>query len=98
MNAFEALGVAVYGVSFDAVRVNAAFHRKQSFNYPLWSDTKKALARHYGAVGNRHQPVPSRVTLVLDPKGAVFEAFPNEQHKPGAASHADAALAALARR
>jgi thioredoxin-dependent peroxiredoxin len=95
---FEALGVRVYGVSFDSPAANAKFRAKQGFKYPLWSDQKKALALHYGAVRAAVQPFASRVTLVLDPQGAVFEAFPNEQHKPSAAEHPEAALVALGRR
>ncbi len=95
---FEKRGVQIYGASFDKPADNAAFRDKQSFPYPLWSDTDKALARHYGAAKTSLQPFPSRVTVILDADGAVFETIPNERDKPGAADHADVALAILDRR
>ncbi len=43
------------------------------------------------------QPYASRVTVILDPKGAVVHRIPNDTESPPAAGHADAAIAALER-
>ncbi|MCO4760946.1 MAG: redoxin domain-containing protein [Myxococcales bacterium] len=91
------MGVAVYGVSFDSAEANRAFHTKERLNYPLWSDGDKALALHYGVIRLGAQPFASRITLVLDPTGAVVERFPADGQSLSPNEHADAALTALKR-
>ena len=91
------MGVFVAGVSFDSPEDNAAFRAKEGFAYPLWSDGGKALARHYGVIRLGMQPFASRVTLVLDPTGAIVERFPNDSRSLAPAEHAAAALSALKR-
>lgn len=85
-------------MSFDKPAENAQFRQNQGFEYPLLSDQDKALARHYGAIRAGIQPFASRVTVLLDPTGAIFESIPNDDDKPSAADHAKIALKLLDRR
>ena len=64
---------------------------------PLWSDGDKALARHYGVVRTDLQPYASRVTVILDARGAIIERLPNDALSPAPADHAQAALDVLNR-
>ncbi len=58
-------------MSFGKPEKALAWAEDQRFAYPLWRDTDKALALHYGAVSTRFAPVPGRVTVVLDAQGAL---------------------------
>lgn len=82
-------------MSFDKPAENAEFRAKQQFEYPLWSDGAKALARHYGVIRAAIQPYASRVTLVLNPRGEVHARVPGEGQSVSAADHAAAALKIL---
>ena len=58
-------------VSFGAPEVTKAWVDDQSFPYEVWTDTDKALARTFGAIADPEAQRPSRITVVLDEKGAV---------------------------
>ena len=66
---FDALGVTIYGCSFDQVAVNAQFAAVNNFKYRLFSDPNRDLALQYGAASSTSQPWANRVTVVLDPGG-----------------------------
>lgn len=84
-------------MSFDDPAANRKFRVAESFQYPLWSDGDKALARHYGVVRTDLQPYASRVTVILDARGAIIERLPNDALSPAPADHAQAALDVLNR-
>lgn len=49
----ERAGVAVYGVSKDTVKTHQGFREKQHLTFPLLSDPDNAVARAYGAFGEK---------------------------------------------
>lgn len=57
------------GVSFNKPEKNAGWAAAEGFQFPLWSDEDKVLALHYGAVGSKLSPFPSRITVVIDASG-----------------------------
>jgi peroxiredoxin len=61
--------VNIVGVSFDPPQINATFAAKNNFQYPLWTDSKKELALHYGAAFGPTALFASRVTVVIDAAG-----------------------------
>ncbi len=58
-------------MSFDTPSSNAAFAQNQGFQYELWSDTQKTLAKYYGANG----VMPQRVTRLLDAEGTLIVSY-----------------------
>jgi len=70
------LGVEVVGVSFDAPATNAVFKLNEQFQFPLWSDTERALAINYGAASSKSAFIANRVTVVLDDKGRWILNYP----------------------
>jgi len=84
----EAAGVAVYGVSYDAPRVNRAFAAKRGLPFLLLSDRDHELAR---AVGATHLllPFPKRISYLVGAQGTVLAAYPRV--RPG--EHARQVLA-----
>lgn len=81
---FQALGVNVFGASFDQPAENKAFSSSNSFQYTLLSDLDRVLALHFGAATSQGQFFASRVTAVIDPQGRWRLSYPNvnntEQH------------------
>jgi peroxiredoxin Q/BCP len=68
--------VRIVGVSFDSPADNQTFAVNQNWTFELWSDEAKALALYYGAAQDASQPVPTRITKVLDPQGALVLEYP----------------------
>ena len=87
--AFQAKGVEILGVSFDAPENNAKFVREQNFPFRLLSDSDHTLAVAVGAVHLPIQPVASRVSYLVGPDGKVVKAYPEVTP----ASHAQEVLA-----
>ena len=61
----------IVGASFNKPSANATWVAEQSYQYEVWSDTNHQLAEHYDAEGGL-LPVPQRVTVILDAKGALL--------------------------
>ena len=72
---FQALGVDIIGVSFDAPATNETFKDSNSFPYELWSDTNKDLAKYYGATGGFFGA--KRITRLLDEDGTLLVVYDN---------------------
>jgi len=90
-------GAVVYGVSPDSVDSHSRFRAKYKLPFPLLADTDKAVARKYGAFGEKLMYGKKvvgmiRSTFLIDAKGVVRRVFP----KVRVDGHADAVLAALA--
>lgn len=49
---FQALGVDIVGVSFDAPATNRAWSEAEGFQFELWSDDPHTLAVAYGAAAD----------------------------------------------
>ncbi|MCB9914916.1 MAG: redoxin domain-containing protein [Planctomycetes bacterium] len=79
---FEALGVRVFGVSFDDAQKNAAFRAKYGFPYPLLCDTERKLGLAFGACVDASDGYAARFTFVVSPTGVVERAIRTED--PGA--------------
>jgi peroxiredoxin Q/BCP len=91
---FAAVGAQRIGISADAVERQAKFADKHSFDFPLVSDTDRAVARAYGV--KRPGPLMNaRATFVIGEDGKVLEVIKSEVNMD---SHADKALAVLADR
>ena len=59
----------VIGVSFDPPPSNQKFKDNNEFPYPLWTDTEKELALHYGAATSKMAIWAKRRTILLGPQG-----------------------------
>lgn len=81
----------VLGVSFDTVPDNAAFAQKSGFNFPLLSDTTRAIGLLYGAAEAADTQYAKRISYLIGPDGIVRKAFP----KVNAAAHPEEILASL---
>ena len=90
--AFQARGVEILGVSFDAPADNATFVRQQGFPFRLLSDTDRTLATAVGAAADTSQPVARRISYLVGPDGNVVKVYP--QVTP--ATHARDVLADVA--
>jgi peroxiredoxin Q/BCP len=74
-------GAVVLGVSPDSVASHEKFRAKYRLNFPLLADTDKAVAKKYGAFGEkvlygRKVQGMIRSTFVIDADGIVRKVFP----------------------
>ena len=74
-------GVVVLGVSGDSLASHEKFKAKYKLNFPLLSDPDKAVARKYGAWGEKvlygKKTIGMiRSTFVIDAEGVVRKVFP----------------------
>ncbi len=89
-------GAAVYGVSPDPVASHQRFRSKHELPFTLLADTDKAVAKKYGAYGEKMMYGKKvvgmiRSTFLIDGAGVVRRVFP----KVRVDGHAEAVLAAL---
>lgn len=73
--AFQAKGVAVFGVSFDPPADNARFVAAEGFPFRLLSDSERALATQVGAADSPSAPVARRISYLVGPDGVVLAAY-----------------------
>ena len=82
LHKFEAAGAQVLGVSVDEPEANKAFARTPGLTYPLLSDTRREMAKAYGAVFDDPQLVANpamirrygraqRAWFVIDRAGSI---------------------------
>jgi peroxiredoxin Q/BCP len=79
--ALKRKGVLVLGVSGDSLAAHEKFKAKYKLNFPLLSDPDKAVAKKYGAWGEKvlygKKTVGMiRSTFVIDGEGVVRKVFP----------------------
>ncbi|MGE5126929.1 MAG: thioredoxin-dependent thiol peroxidase [Betaproteobacteria bacterium] len=79
--ALKKRGVVVLGVSGDSIASHEKFKAKYRLNFPLLSDPDKAVAKKYGAWGEKvlygKKTVGMiRSTFVIDGEGVVRKVFP----------------------
>jgi peroxiredoxin Q/BCP len=89
-------GAVVLGVSGDSLVAHDEFRAKYKLNFPLLADTDRAVARKYGAWGEklmygRKVVGMIRSTFVIDGEGVVRKVF----HRVRVEGHAEQVLAAL---
>ncbi len=77
------------GVSFDTVPDQAVFAQKFGFNFPLLSDTNRAVGLAYGAADEATAQHAKRISYLIGPDGKVRKAYP----KVNAAAHPEEILA-----
>ena len=89
---FATAGAQRIGISADAVDKQAKFADKHDFDFPLVSDTDRAVAKGYGV--KRPGPIMNaRATFVIGQDGKLIDVIKSEINMD---THADKALAALA--
>ena len=74
-------GAVVFGVSPDSVASHEKFKAKYKLNFPLLADTDKAVAKKFGAFGEKVMYGKKvvgmiRSTFVIDEEGVVRKVFP----------------------
>jgi peroxiredoxin Q/BCP len=94
--ALKKAGAVVLGVSGDSVASHEKFKAKYKLTFPLLSDPDKAVAKKYGAWGEKvlygKKTVGMiRSTFVIDGEGVVRKVFPRVKVD----GHAEAVLGAL---
>jgi peroxiredoxin Q/BCP len=94
--AIKKKGAVVLGVSGDSLDAHAKFKAKYKLNLPLLSDPDKAVAKKYGAWGEKvmyGKKVTGmiRSTFVIDKEGVVSKVFPRVRVD----GHAEKVLEAL---
>ena len=88
---FEEVGAQRIGISADNVDRQEQFSQKHGFDFPLVSDSNRAVARQFGV--KRAGPLfNKRMTFVIDTDGKVLEAIGSEMNMD---VHADRALEVL---
>jgi thioredoxin-dependent peroxiredoxin len=95
--AIKKRGAVVIGVSGDSLESHDKFRKKYKLNFPLLADPDKAVAKKYGAWGEKvmyGKKVTGmiRSTFVIDGEGVVRKVFP----KVRVDGHAEKVLEALA--
>jgi peroxiredoxin len=93
---FDALGVAVIGVSKDSVQSHEKFRAKHKLKISLGSDPEKQLAESYGvwvqkSLYGRTYMGMDRATFLIDAKGVIRQIW-RKVRVPG---HVEAVLAAV---
>ena len=94
--AIKKKGAVVLGVSGDSLAAHEKFKAKYKLNFPLLSDPDKAVAKKYGAWGEKvmyGKKVTGmiRSTFVIDKEGVVSKVFPRVRVD----GHAEKVLEAL---
>jgi len=95
--AFRKAGALLYGVIPDPIPSHDKFRAKYRLPFPLLADTDKAVAKKYGAWGEKLMYGKKvvgmiRSTFLIDANGVVRRVFPRVRVD----GHAEAVLAALA--
>ncbi|MDZ3837243.1 MAG: thioredoxin-dependent thiol peroxidase [Rhodospirillales bacterium] len=95
IEAFQAAGVAVVGVSTDSVASHQKFKAKHGLNFPLLADQDRTLAEAFGVwveksmYGKKYMGL-ERASFLIDESGVVRQVW-RKVKVPG---HADAVLSA----
>jgi peroxiredoxin Q/BCP len=94
--ALKKRGAVVLGLSGDSLQSHERFKAKYKLNFPLLADTDKAVAKKYGAWGEKVMYGKKvvgmiRSTFVIDPEGVVRKVFPRVRVD----GHAEQVLEAL---
>jgi len=67
--------IVVLGASFNSVEDNAAFAKKNGFNFPLLCDTDRTLGMAYGACDNPKARYASRISFLIDEEGKIARVY-----------------------
>lgn len=75
IEAFDELGCAVFGVSFDTPEANMAFRHKYRLPFRLLSDVEHTVALSFGVVDDLATEHPRRIAHLVDPEGLVVKCY-----------------------
>jgi len=67
--------IVVLGASFNTVEDNAAFAKKNAFNFPLLCDTDRTLGMAYGACDSPKARYAARISFLIDEEGRVARVY-----------------------
>ncbi|MDX2128872.1 MAG: peroxiredoxin [Chloroherpetonaceae bacterium] len=88
MDAFEATGIEVIGISTDDIESHEEFRKNEKLNFTLVSDESKEVSKRYGVLGSIG--LAKRVTFLIDREGIIRKVF--QEVKPE--SHAEEVMSA----
>lgn len=63
------------GASFNTVEQNAAFAKKNGYNFPLLCDTERAVGMAYGACNDPKARYAKRISVLIDESGKVARVY-----------------------
>jgi peroxiredoxin Q/BCP len=66
----------ILGISFDSVKANAAFVRKENFPFPLLCDERREVGMAYGACDSPDARSARRISYMIDENGRIAAAYP----------------------
>jgi thioredoxin-dependent peroxiredoxin len=72
---FAENNIVVLGASFNTVEENAAFAKKNDFNFPLLCDTDRTLGLAYGACDSAKARYAKRLSILVDEEGKVARVY-----------------------
>lgn len=64
--------IKVFGISYDSPKALKAFKTKYNLPFVFLSDSKKEVAKQYGAAG---MAWPKRMTFIIDEKGKILKIY-----------------------
>jgi len=74
---FEKQNIVVLGINYDSPSSHKNFKEKYHLPFILLSDSKKAVAKKYGAKNWWFIPVPYRMTFIINPEGKICSILHN---------------------
>ncbi len=74
---YEENNIDVVGISYDSPQSHKDFKEKYNLPFTLLSDTKKKVAKKYGADRQPENNVAKRITYLLDSDGKVVKVYPD---------------------
>lgn len=76
-SSYKENNIDVIGISYDSPESHKAFKEKYNLPFTLLSDSKKKVAKKYGADRQPNNNVAKRITYLLDADGKVVKVYPN---------------------
>jgi peroxiredoxin Q/BCP len=76
-SAYKENNIDVIGISYDSPESHKAFKEKYDLPFTLLADTKKKVAKKYGADRQPNNNVAKRITYLLDADGKVVKVYPD---------------------
>jgi peroxiredoxin Q/BCP len=65
----------VLGASFNTVEQNAAFAKKNDYNFPILCDTQRTLGLAYGACDDVKARYAKRISILIDDAGKIARIY-----------------------
>ena len=63
------------GASFNSVAQNAAFAKKNDYNFPILCDTERTLGMAYGACDDVKARYAKRISILIDEAGKITRIY-----------------------